>query len=56
MAWSKIKTEFTKPFGWWYHKVMCELKYKFYGSGKRYYHHLNRMCDKYKITLYGEKL
>jgi len=56
MAWSKVKTKFRKPIGWWYHKIMCELKYHLKGSGKEYYYHLNKMCDNYKINLYGERM
>ena len=56
MAWSKVKTKFRKPIGWWYHKIMCELKYHLEGSGKEYYYHLNKMCDNYKINLYGERM
>jgi len=56
MAWSKIETKFKKPIGWWYHKIMCEIAYYFKGSGSWHYYHLNKMCDKYKITLYGRKL
>ena len=56
MAWSKVKTKFRKPIGWWYHKIMCELKYYLKGSGKEYYYHLNKMCDNYKINLYGERM
>ena len=55
MGWSKVNTKFRKSFGWWYHKIMCELAYYFYGSGKRYYYHLYKMVDKYKINLYGER-
>lgn len=56
MAWSKVKTKFIKPIGWWYHKIMCELKYSLKGSDKGYYRHLNKMCDNYKINLYGERM
>ena len=54
MSWSKIKTKTKKPIGWWYYKIMCELSYNIYGSGGGYYYFLNKMCDKYKINLYGE--
>lgn len=56
MAWSKVNTKFKKPLGWWYHKVMCELKYHLKGGGTGYYYHLNKMCDNYHINLYGERL
>ena len=54
--WAKITHKGYKPLGWWYHKIMCELKYDIYGSGKAYYFHLDKMCDKYKINLYGQKI
>ena len=56
MAWSKVKKGIDKPLGWWYHKVMCEFKYHFKSSGNGYYYHLNKMCDKYSINLYGERI
>ena len=56
MSWSKLENKEPKPLGWWYHKVMCELNYYLFGSGKKYYHHLNKMCDKYKINLYGKPI
>jgi len=56
MAWSKVRTSFKKPIGWWYHKIMCEIMYYFRGAGNSYHYHLKKMCDKYKINLYGEKL
>ena len=56
MAWSKIETKFKKPIGWWYHKILCELAYELRGAETWYYYHLNKMCDKYKITLYGRRL
>ena len=55
MAWSKIRTKYKKPIGWWYHKIMCELEYHLYGGGPRYYYHLDKMYFKYKINLYGER-
>ena len=56
MSWSKIKTKFRKPIGWWYHKILCELMYYIFGGNKYYYNQLKKMCDKYMINLYGEKL
>ncbi len=44
MSWSKVKQPFKKSLRWWYHKILCELAYKFHGSGKGYYRHLNKMC------------
>lgn len=56
MAWSKVKKT-KKPLMWWYHKIMCEIGYCFYGSTSNMYHvHLRAMCDKYKINLYGQKI
>ena len=60
MSWSKIQTKTKKPFGWWYHKIMCEIGYwveQTFNSviGQRmYYKHLNKMCDKYRLNLYGQ--
>ena len=49
-----------KPFGWWYHWLLCEagwfLRNRIDCGWSMYYRHLNKMCDKYKITLYGRKL
>ena len=56
MRWSKVKTKFRKPIGWWYHKIMCEIAYNLKGSNDGYYYHLNKMCNDYKINLYGEKI
>jgi len=56
MSWSKVKTKFRKPIGWWYHKIMCELKYYLYGGGKEYHYHLKKMCNNYKINLYGQRV
>ena len=59
--WAKT-SKGKKPLGWWYHKIMCEFGWFVFkkinhnwGSDK-YYYHLLKMCDKYKINLYGEKL
>lgn len=60
MSWSKLEDKSPKPLGWWYHKVMCELGWKLRNKTIKgwdiYYHHLNKMCDKYKINLYGKPL
>jgi len=53
MACSKVNKQFKKPVKWWFHKIMCELSYKLYGSGKWYYLHLNKLCD-LGFNLYGE--
>lgn len=59
MSWSKV-SKGKKPIGWWYHKIMCELGYWLYWkcncSMGMYYAHLNKLCDKYKINLYGEPI
>lgn len=55
MSWSKVKKG-NKPIGWWYHKIMCELSWHCVDHNKWYYYHLNKMCDKYNINLYGEDL
>jgi len=55
MIWRKVKSG-SKPFMWWYHKIMCEIGYSFFGStSNTYYKHLHIMCDKYGFNLYGEK-
>ena len=55
MGWSKVVNG-KKPFGWWYHKVMCEIGYHLFGGlSDMYYDHLNKMCDVYGFNLYGEK-
>lgn len=56
MSWSKITGDSKKPVGWWYHKVMCELSWHIFNDRKWYYYHLDKMCDKYNIDLYGEKI
>jgi hypothetical protein len=54
MSWSKVKPG-KKPLMWWYHKILCEIGYKYFGSGSDvYYKHLEIMCDKYGFNLYGE--
>lgn len=42
-----------KPVMWYYHKILCEFGYKFFGASKMYYKHLNIMCDRYGFNLYG---
>lgn len=51
--WSQVEKG-KKPIRWWYHKIMCEFWYNIQSSRKRYYKHLNIMCDKYHINLYGK--
>jgi len=55
-----FKTKTTKPIGWYYYKVLCELGWKFRNVTIKgwdlYYWALNKMCNKYKINLYGQKL
>jgi len=47
-----------KPFGWWYHKITCEIGWKLRNSlwfgWHMYYKHLNIMVGFYEINLYGE--
>lgn len=45
-----------KPLGWWYYKILCELGWKLRNiiGWKMYYSNLNKMCNKYRINLYGE--
>jgi len=45
-----------KPVMWYYHKAMCEIGWKLRNrfGWHMYYYHLNIMCKKYRINLYGE--
>ena len=54
MSWSKVKKG-SKPVGWWYHKIMCEIAWVWrYRFGYKYYnYHLDKML-KYHYNLYGE--
>lgn len=54
MSWSLVKKG-RYPVKWWFHKLLCELAYHVHGSGKRYYYHLNKLCET-GFTLYGEKI
>jgi hypothetical protein len=55
-SWGKLKDRRPKPFGWWYHKVLAEIGWAFRDFGwSMYYKHLNIMCDRYKINIYGEE-
>jgi hypothetical protein len=57
MEWTSIVTDFPKPLGWWYHKVMCELSFNFFGVYSHGYNfHLNVMVKKYGINLYGNRI
>ena len=62
MGWSKVKTSFRKPLGWWCCKVLCELGWWIrenvaYSYGDEiYYKYLYLMEDKYRINLFGERL
>lgn len=59
MGWSKVNSKTKKPFGWWYHKIMCEIGWclrKTKIGWKMYYDHLNIMCSKYKINIYGQRI
>jgi hypothetical protein len=57
MSWSKVEKGH-KPLGWWYHKIMCEMGWliRSIDVWKMYYYHLNKMCDKYNINLYGKSI
>jgi hypothetical protein len=65
MSWSKVHNKHSKPLGWWWHKIMCELFYGVHdimwlpGQTRawflgEYYGHLNILCIKYKFNLYGD--
>ncbi len=47
-----------KPLMWYYHKILCEFYYKFFGSNgkisQKYHKHLHIMTDVYGYNLYGE--
>jgi hypothetical protein len=53
-GWAPINKRHKKPLMWWYHKVMCELYYRYKGSNDGYYKHLIIMVNIYNINLYGE--
>lgn len=53
MSWSKVKKG-KKPLIWWYHKFICEFGYHI-NNMRIYYNHLNIMCKKCNINLYGDK-
>lgn len=53
--WSKVNKSTKKPLMWWYHKLMCEHYYSV-GNMSKYYKHLNIMCTKYRINLYGDHI
>ena len=55
-SWHEVLTDYPKPFGWWYHKVMCELSYILFGASTGYDFHLKVMCDKYGFDLYGVQI
>jgi hypothetical protein len=55
MSWSKVDKPFDKPLRWWYHKLLCEFCYHFYGATKGYYRHLNKLCG-YGWNLYGKPM
>ena len=46
-----------KPLGWYYHRALCWFgwKVRHIDNWNVYYHHLNKMLNKYKINYYGEK-
>jgi hypothetical protein len=58
MSWSKVNKPLSKPLGWWYHKIFCEIGWALrwlLKSYKMYYHHLDKLCL-YGFNLYGEPL
>jgi hypothetical protein len=57
MSWSKVKSG-KKPLGWWYHKILCEIGWSFFGGSysQMYHNHLKSMVNKYRINLYGERI
>lgn len=61
MSWSRVKKG-RKPLGWWYHKIMAEFWYAMsdtkigYFKLHNYYKHIDVMCKKYRLNLYGEKI
>lgn len=52
MSWSKVRKG-KKPLMWWYHKILCELWWAMGNRGEKYYHHLNKLCNK-GFNLYGD--
>jgi hypothetical protein len=63
MSWSKLEDKSKKPLGWWRHKVLCELGWALRNNillsnwaWSYYYKHLNLMCAKYGINVYGERI
>lgn len=60
MSWSKVNKKTKKPLMWWYYKILCEFGWSFRNYNILgwiiYYKNLNKMCDKYKINLYGNEL
>ena len=55
-SWTAVDMSFSKPLGWWYHKVMCELSYVFFGLSSGYEYHLNVMVREFGINLYGVRI
>jgi hypothetical protein len=55
MAWSRVDRKTKKPLMWWYNKIMCEYHYHV-GNYPAYHRHLNIMCNKYRLSLYGVKI
>ena len=55
MSWSKVNKKYSKPFKWWFHKILCEIWWFFGDRGKHYYYHLNKICET-GFNLYGEKI
>jgi len=54
-----------RPLGWWFHRALCAIGWQFRhvkvesvacAAWRMYHKHLNAMCDKYGINLYGEPI
>lgn len=56
MSWSKVNRTESKPIGWWYYKILCEVGWLFRRySLKMYYRNLNKLCA-YGYNLYGNEI
>lgn len=62
MAWSNLENKEPKPLGWWYCKILSEFGWWLrndihYRAGDFIYtKYLWKMCDKYKINIYGVRI
>jgi hypothetical protein len=57
MSWSKVNNKHTKPFKWWFHKVLCEFGWMVWSvdGGNTYYYQLKKLC-KLGFNIYGDKI